>query len=94
MDLGLVRQLTHAVRAVRSRATRFALVREENHGARNKDDSGEHPVRKKRNKSSKPSSYTKKSGKKSAEKASVSKEAPKKKSKDKKRRSNAKSRQD
>jgi len=94
IDFELVRQLTHAGRAVRSRAPRVAQVREENHGARNKDDSGEQPVRKKRNKSSKPSSYTKKSGKKSAEKASVSKEAPKKKSKDKKRRSNAKSRQD
>lgn len=93
IDFELVRQLTHAGRAVRSRAPRVAQVREEN-GARNKDDSGEQPVRKKRNKSSKPSSYTKKSGKKSAEKASVSKEAPKKKSKDKKRRSNAKSRQD
>jgi len=93
-DFELVRQLTHAGRAVRSRAPRVAQVREENHGVRNKDDSGEQPVRKKRNKSSKPSSYTKKSGKKSAEKASVSKEAPKKKSKDKKRRSNAKSRQD
>ncbi|AWV87364.1 ribonuclease R [Acinetobacter radioresistens] len=94
IDFELVRQLTHAGRAVRSRAPRVAQVREENHGAHNKDDSGEQPVRKKRNKSSKPSSYTKKSGKKSAEKASVSKEAPKKKSKDKKRRSNAKSRQD
>ncbi|MCU4516311.1 MULTISPECIES: ribonuclease R [Acinetobacter] len=94
IDFELVRQLTHAGRAVRSRAPRVAQVREENHGVRNKDDSGEQPVRKKRNKSSKPSSYTKKSGKKSAEKASVSKEAPKKKSKDKKRRSNAKSRQD
>lgn len=94
IDFELVRQLTHAGRAVRSRAPRVAQVREENHGARNKDDSGEQPVRKKRNKSSKPSSYTKKSGRKSAEKASVSKEAPKKKSKDKKRRSNAKSRQD
>ncbi len=94
IDFELVRQLTHAGRAVRSRAPRVAQVREENHGARNKDDSGEQPVRKKRNKSSKPSSYTKKSGKKSAEKASVSKEASKKKSKDKKRRSNAKSRQD
>ncbi|HCK63476.1 MAG TPA: ribonuclease R [Acinetobacter radioresistens] len=94
IDFELVRQLTHAGRAVRSRAARVAQVREENHGAHNKDDSGEQPVRKKRNKSSKPSSYTKKSGKKSAEKASVSKEAPKKKSKDKKRRSNAKSRQD
>lgn len=94
IEFELVRQLTHAGRAVRSRAPRVAQVREENHGARNKDDSGEQPVRKKRNKSSKPSSYTKKSGKKSAEKASVSKEAPKKKSKDKKRRSNAKSRQD
>ena len=94
IDFELVRQLTHAGRAVRSRAPRVAQVREESHGARNKDDSGEQPVRKKRNKSSKPSSYTKKSGKKSAEKASVSKEAPKKKSKDKKRRSNAKSRQD
>lgn len=94
IDFELVRQLTHAGRAVRSRAPRVAQVREENHGARNKDDSGEQPVRKKRNKSSKPSSYAKKSGKKSAEKASVSKEAPKKKSKDKKRRSNAKSRQD
>ncbi|WP_248123623.1 ribonuclease R [Acinetobacter radioresistens] len=94
IDFELVRQLTHAGRAVRSRAPRVAQVREENHGARNKDDSGEQPVRKKRNKSSKPSSYTKKSGKKSAEKASVSKEAPKKKSKDKKCRSNAKSRQD
>jgi len=94
IDFELARQLTHAGRAVRSRAPRVAQVREENHGARNKDDSGEQPVRKKRNKSSKPSSYTKKSGKKSAEKASVSKEAPKKKSKDKKRRSNAKSRQD
>lgn len=94
IDFELVRQLTHAGRAVRSRAPRVAQVREENHGVRNKDDSGEQPVRKKRNKSRKPSSYTKKSGKKSAEKASVSKEAPKKKSKDKKRRSNAKSRQD
>jgi len=94
IDFELVRQLTHAGRAVRSRAPRVAQVREENHGVRNKDDSGEQPVRKKCNKSSKPSSYTKKSGKKSAEKASVSKEAPKKKSKDKKRRSNAKSRQD
>jgi len=94
IDFELVRQLTHAGRAVRSRAPRVAQVREENHGARNKDDSGEQPVHKKRNKSSKPSSYTKKSGKKSAEKASVSKEASKKKSKDKKRRSNAKSRQD
>jgi len=94
IDFELVRQLTHAGRAVRSRAPRVAQVREENHGARNKDDSGEQPVRKKRNKSSKPSSYTKKSGKKSAEKASVSKETSKKKSKDKKRRSNAKSRQD
>lgn len=94
IDFELVRQLTHAGRAVRSRAPRVAQVREENHGVRNKDDSGEQPVRKKRNKSSKPSSYTKKSGKKSAEKASISKEAPKKKSKDKKRRSNAKSRQD
>lgn len=94
IDFELARQLTHAGRAVRSRAPRVAQVREENHGARNKDDSGEQPVRKKRNKSSKPSSYTKKSGKKSAEKASVSKETSKKKSKDKKRRSNAKSRQD
>lgn len=94
IDFELVRQLTHAGRAVRSRAPRVAQVREENHGVRNKDDSGEQPVRKKRNKSSKPSSYTKKSGKKSAEKASVSKETSKKKSKDKKRRSNAKSRQD
>ena len=77
IDFELVRQLTHAGRAVRSRAPRVAQVREENHGARNKDDSGEQPVRKNAIKAVN-LALIPRSQEKSAEKASVSKEAPKK----------------
>lgn len=102
IDFELVKQLTHAGRAIRSRAPRVAkaVPRAEateeifndrpQHIAVSED--GEQPLKKKKAKS-KPSSYSKKPAKKVTAKAE-SKDKVKKKTKVKKKKSNAKSKLD
>jgi len=104
IDFELLKQISHAGRAIRSRAPRATkpVVREVQEQVFNnqvtavttEQQDGEQPVRKKKGKN-KPSSYSKKSGKKSSGKAETkSKDKAKKKDKVKKKKSNAKARQD
>nr|WP_035265189.1 ribonuclease R [Acinetobacter sp. YH16032] len=103
IDFELIQQLSHAGRAIRSRAPRVVkenpvtkqealnrMLNEPVELLKDKDESGERPVRKKKSKA-KPSSYTKKSDKKSDGKV---KDKAKKKAKVKKKKSNAKAKLD
>ena len=102
IDFELVKQLTHAGRAIRSRAPRVAKAApraeatEEIFNDRPQhiavSEDGEQPLKKKKAKS-KPSSYSKKPAKKVTAKAE-SKDKVKKKTKVKKKKSNAKSKLD
>lgn len=101
IDFELIQQLTHAGRAIRSRAPRVAKagtaqVKEETFNPRaakapaEARESGDQPVTKKKAKP-KPSSYGKKADKKTSAKAEVkAKDKAKKKSKAKKKKANAK----
>lgn len=104
IDFELLKQISHAGRAIRSRAPRASskpTLREQVFNqpevvasSAEPQDAGEKPVRKKKDKN-KPSSYGKKPAKKSTVKAeSKSKDKAKKKDKVKKKKSNAKTRQD
>jgi ribonuclease R len=103
IDFELIQQLSHAGRAIRSKAPRVTkpkVVREakeevfserpKNHEAPALSEDGERPIRKKKPKS-KPSTYGKKPAKKSATKSEAkAKDKVKKKAKLKKKKSNAK----
>ncbi|WP_151708685.1 ribonuclease R [Acinetobacter brisouii] len=104
IDFELLKQISHAGRAIRSRAPRASSKPTLREQVFNQPDvaappaepqeAGEKPVRKKKDKN-KPSSYGKKTAKKSTVKAeSKSKDKAKKKDKVKKKKSNAKTRQD
>ena len=104
IDFELLQQLTHAGRAIRSRAPRVAKPTpraqntEEVFSSRAKpqaqlSEDGEQPVRKKKGKA-KPSSYNKKPSKKTSSKAeSKAKDKVKKKAKAKKKKANAKAKE-
>ncbi|MCG2574034.1 ribonuclease R [Acinetobacter sp. ME22] len=104
IDFELLKQISHAGRAIRSRAPRASsksTLREQVFNqpevvapSAEPQEAGEKPVRKKKDKN-KPSSYGKKPAKKSTVKAEAkSKDKAKKKDKVKKKKSNAKTRQD
>ncbi|WP_111895273.1 ribonuclease R [Acinetobacter sp. MB5] len=104
IDFELLKQISHAGRAIRSRAPRVSskpALREQVFNqpevvapSAEPQEAGEKPVRKKKDKN-KPSSYGKKPAKKSTVKAEAkSKDKAKKKDKVKKKKSNAKTRQD
>lgn len=107
IDFELIQQLSHAGRAIRSKAPRVTkpkVVREakeevfserpKNHEAPTLSEDGERPIRKKKPKS-KPSTYGKKPAKKSATKSEAkAKDKVKKKAKLKKKKSNAKAKTD
>lgn len=96
IDFELMQQITHAGRIVRSRAPRTAKSQTKEQVFNAKSDTAETKERAERKKDkskTKPSSYSKKSGKKVAS-STAKTEKPKKKAKPKRKKSNAKARQE